>query len=171
LATFLGTIPPCLLLFTGDIMNKNPPKGLCLTQSVLLDGIPPMLASAFLVLIFITWVNLRAMLSGTTSVMERVVWVKRLLLLAPYIALVSWCTASLVAALLEPTLLQRIDVNVYYPLIDLTLGNSLSMSSPSSLFSLRSSPKSAYLASYTPTLLARCSAPFPSRTTPAFSFC
>jgi len=113
LTVLLGGFPPYLLIFTGDIMNKDPPKSICLVQSVLMDGIPPMIAIAFLVLVFNTWADLRAMLSGATSVAEKVTRVRWLLVLAPYVTFMSWCTASLAAALLEPALLQPINITIY----------------------------------------------------------
>ncbi|KAF8586418.1 hypothetical protein K439DRAFT_1631664 [Ramaria rubella] len=53
--TFLATIPPCLLFYTGQ--QEAPAHWICVLQSVLMDGIAPMFEVALLILVFHTWQN------------------------------------------------------------------------------------------------------------------
>jgi len=101
LTTFLSTFPPCILFITGH-QEGPPPHWLCLTQSVLMDGIAPMFGIALVVLNFHTWGDMRVIIWGKTSVTRSSIFAKWILLIAPYVTLVSWCTASLVAAV-KPT--------------------------------------------------------------------
>jgi len=98
LTTLLATIPPCFLLYTGH-QDGVPPHGLCFVQSLLMDGVAPMFGTALLVLVAHTWSELRASLRGKTSVSVTYTAVKFPLLMAPYIVMASWCTASTMAAL------------------------------------------------------------------------
>jgi len=98
LTTFLATIPPCLLFYTGH-QDGVPPHGLCLVQSVLMDGVAPMFGTALLVLVAHTWSDLKAILRGDTPVTFKHTAFRFSLIMAPYIVMASWCTASTVAAL------------------------------------------------------------------------
>jgi len=105
LTTFLATIPPCLLFYTGH-QDGVPPHWLCLVQAVLMDGVAPMFGVALVVLVIHTWGDLRAILWGKKVFTTQSVVVKWLLLSVPYIVLISWCAASLVAALQQSADLQ-----------------------------------------------------------------
>ncbi|KAF8576137.1 hypothetical protein K439DRAFT_683438 [Ramaria rubella] len=95
--TFLATIPPCLLFYTGQ--QEAPAHWICVVQSVLMDGIAPMFEVALLILVFQTWVTIRAITHEKSVLMLTSSWVKWVLLLCPYTALVGWCTASIVQAI------------------------------------------------------------------------
>ncbi|KAF8585787.1 hypothetical protein K439DRAFT_1660098 [Ramaria rubella] len=121
--TFLSTWPPCLLFFTGQ-QGNHPPHWLCFTQAILMDGVAPMSTIALSILVFHvgtsfflvqiirhqlreqTWTTLKSSLASEKSVTERFSWIKVLLLCLPYIVFVSWCMASLLAALQAPRQLE-----------------------------------------------------------------
>jgi len=101
LTTFLAQIPPILLFITGQL-NESPPEYLCLVQNVLMDGVGPMFGIALVELVFHTWIDLRAMFLGKVSVTVKFPSLRVLLLMGPYIAMVSWCIASLAASMQTP---------------------------------------------------------------------
>jgi len=111
LTTFLATIPPCMLLIAGQ-QYDDPPHVLCLVQSVLMDGVAPMYGTALVMLVFHTWADLQAHLNGVTPITMRYATVKYTLLLLPYIMMISWITASTVAAL-QPSEDLQLSVFVY----------------------------------------------------------
>ncbi|KIJ46476.1 hypothetical protein M422DRAFT_250068 [Sphaerobolus stellatus SS14] len=107
ITTYLATLPPSLLLITGNIYEPYPPKALCLFQAVLMDGLAPMFEVAFLILAINTWLEVRSSLKGSISPITQYRWLKLLLLFAPYAMLLIWSLSSLALALinhLEPSL-------------------------------------------------------------------
>ncbi|KIJ32403.1 hypothetical protein M422DRAFT_265730 [Sphaerobolus stellatus SS14] len=107
ITTYLATFPPSLLLITGNISELQPPKLLCISQVVLMDGIVPMFQTALLILAINTWLVVRSSLKGSISPLVRHPWLKLLLLFTPYATLLAWSLSALGMTLLnhlDPTL-------------------------------------------------------------------
>jgi len=101
LTTFLTTIPPALLLYTGHQYSRIP-KNLCLAQAVLVDGVTPMFAMAQFALIFDTWSELRSLCLHKRHI-SRMTFLKCILLIAPYFMFGFWTFASYGAAWGDPS--------------------------------------------------------------------
>ncbi|KAF8498863.1 hypothetical protein JB92DRAFT_2983314 [Gautieria morchelliformis] len=83
LTSCLGTIPSLMLLFTGQ-QGGITIHWICVLQA----------AS-----ILSTWSDMRAAVQGTTSILDRSVWLRWALILAPYMAFIGRFIASLVVSL------------------------------------------------------------------------
>ncbi|KAF8519278.1 hypothetical protein JB92DRAFT_2899217 [Gautieria morchelliformis] len=99
LTSCLGTIPSLMLLFTGQ-QGGITIHWICVLQAASILGVLPMYGVAQLTLIFQTWSDMRAAVQGTTSILDRSVWLRWALILAPYMAFIGWFIASLVDVLL-----------------------------------------------------------------------
>ncbi|KAF8519280.1 hypothetical protein JB92DRAFT_2899230 [Gautieria morchelliformis] len=92
--SYLATIPPLMLLFTGQQGGVHI-QWICILQSALIDGIAPMYFVGLVALVFQTWSELRA----SNYNLAKSTWVQWTLLLAPYIAYTCWFVPSLTLAL------------------------------------------------------------------------
>ncbi|KAF8519287.1 hypothetical protein JB92DRAFT_2899358 [Gautieria morchelliformis] len=89
--SYLATIPPLMLLFTGQQGGVHI-QWICILQSALIDGIPPMYFVGLVALVFQNFTTSNYNLANST-------WVQWTLLLAPYIVYMCWFVASLTLAL------------------------------------------------------------------------
>jgi len=93
LTWILSGIFSCILLYWGVQQGSEPPFGLCLTQSSLIYGIPPMTATAVCALVFQIWLGLFNSKKETLDPRWGI-FRTAILLAAPYIVYGSWATAA-----------------------------------------------------------------------------
>ncbi|KAF8519282.1 hypothetical protein JB92DRAFT_2899246 [Gautieria morchelliformis] len=89
--SYLATIPPLMLLFTGQQGGVHI-QWICILQSTLVMGIPPMYFVGLVALVFQNFTTSNYNLANST-------WVQWTLLLAPYIVYTCWFVATLTLAL------------------------------------------------------------------------
>jgi len=106
LTWILSGIFSCTLLYWGVHEGPEPPFGLCVTQSSLVYGVPPMTATAVCALVFQVWLGLFNSKKETVDPRWRT-FRTALLLTAPYIVYGSWATAAAWLGIQNPERVSR----------------------------------------------------------------
>ncbi|KIJ51064.1 hypothetical protein M422DRAFT_245040 [Sphaerobolus stellatus SS14] len=98
ITTFIASIPPSLLGYTGNRSRVSPPSPtLCFIQASLVDGVAPMFGVAQLALLFDVWLELRAFIKKKSR-LSREMFAFYTLLFLPYFTMWVWIFGSFVAS-------------------------------------------------------------------------
>jgi len=106
LVWILSAVLSCILLYTGAHEGPEPPFGICLIQSSLVYGVPPMTATAVCALVFQIWLGLFKNKKEAVDPRWRSLRTT-ILLAAPYFVLGSWATASAWLGVQDPKAVTR----------------------------------------------------------------
>ncbi|KAJ7484234.1 hypothetical protein FB451DRAFT_1231843 [Mycena latifolia] len=106
----ISTVSYSLLLFSGQVNQREPTFGVCLAQAGLVYGIPSLTAATTFGLIAQIWFNVQALLAHKIK-HERLMTIG--LLILPYVILSSMVLASWVVGIRDPDLVVIIGSGMY----------------------------------------------------------
>ncbi|KAJ7742157.1 hypothetical protein DFH07DRAFT_836879 [Mycena maculata] len=106
----ISTVSYSLLLFGGQVNQRNPTFGVCVAQAGLIYGIPSLTAATTFGLIAQIWFNVQALLAKKIQNERR--WTIGLLIL-PYVMLFSMVVASWAVGMHNPDLVRVIGSGMY----------------------------------------------------------
>jgi len=102
----LSGIFTCTLLYSGAHEGPEPPFGLCVTQSSLVYGVPPMTATAVCALVFQVWLGLFNSKKEAVD-LRWTTFRTAFLLISPYIVYGAWATAAAWLGIQNPEKISR----------------------------------------------------------------
>jgi len=105
----LNTVVFCILYYSGEQANPNPPIGLCLTQATLKHGTGPMTQAAILCLAVHVFISTRASINAQKDSPRTI----RILLVVPYLMFIAGALPVLIMGLMYPVNVERVE-HLYY---------------------------------------------------------